>query len=191
MRKIILSVAVSLDGYIEGPNREVDWLEFNDETGKALNEFLEEIDTVLYGRLSYETWGKYTPTESSPNFEKNFYLLLNKMNKYVFSSSKEEFEGHPKVVKSNFKQVIQKLKQLPGKDIWLYGGSRLISTFMNLDLIDEFRIAIFPVVLGAGNPLFKDVKHSVKLKLIDSRNGKSGVVEFKYERLIDKQKIVN
>jgi dihydrofolate reductase len=185
MRKIILSVAVSLDGYIEGPNREVDWLEFNDETGKALNKFLEEIDTVLYGRLSYETWGKYIPSDSSPDFEKNFYSLLEKMNKYVFSSSKEEFEGNPIVVKSDISKVIQKLKQLPGKDIWLYGGSRLISTFINLDLIDEFRITVFPIILGAGNPLFKDIKHSVKLKLIDTRNGKSGVVEFKYERLID------
>ncbi len=184
MRKIILSLAVSFDGFIEGPNREVDWLTFSEETGKVLNKFLQEIDTILYGRVSYESWGNYNPPENSSAFEKDFYGAVNKMTKYVFSTSIEKFDGNRVIIQSEIKSAMQNLKQKPGKDIWLYGGSGLISTFMNMDLIDEFRIAVFPIILGAGNPLFKDVQHRVRLKLLDIKAGQSGVVEFKYERLI-------
>jgi len=183
MRKIILTLAVSLDGFIEGPNREIDWIEFSEETGKALGKFLTEIDTVLYGRVSYEAWGNYSPGDNSSDFEKDFYSLLNKMTKYVFSSSKTKFEGNPILVKSGFEHIIQNLKQRPGKDIWLYGGAGLISTFVNLNLVDEFRLAVFPIILGAGNPLFKEIKHRVKLKLLEVKSGKSGIVELYYERL--------
>lgn len=185
MRKIILTLAVSLDGFIEGPNREIDWIEFSEETGKALGKFLQEVDTILYGRVSYEAWGNYTPSDSGPDFEKNFYRELNKMNKYVFSTSKEAFDGNPIVVKSDIEQTIQNLKQKPGKNIWLYGGAGLISTFVNLNLVDEFRLAVFPIVLGDGNPLFKEIKQRVKLKLLEVKSGKSGVVELNYEKLTD------
>ena len=77
MRKIILSLAVSFDGFIEGPNKEIDWLSFTPETGEVLNKFLQEIDTVLYGRVSYEAWGTYQPAADAADFEKNFYSKLN------------------------------------------------------------------------------------------------------------------
>ena len=172
-----------MDGYIEGPNREVDWMEFTEETGKALGSFLKEIDTVLYGRISYETWGSYTPSENGSEFEKDFYRTLNKMTKYVFSTTKTEFDGNPILVKSNIANTIQDLKQQPGKDIWLYGGAGLISTFVNLNLVDEFRLAVFPIILGAGNPLFKEIKHRIKLKLLEVKSGRSGIVELNYEKL--------
>lgn len=183
MRKIILTLAVSLDGFIEGPNREVDWIEFSEETGKALGKFLKEIDTILYGRTSYEAWGNYTPSDTSSDFEKNFYKTLNNMTKYVFSSSKAKFDGNPIVVKSDILHTIQNLKQRAGKNIWLYGGASLISTFVNLNLVDEFRLAVFPIILGDGNPLFKEIKYRTKLKLLEVNSGKSGVVELRYEKL--------
>lgn len=158
MRKIILTLAVSLDNYIEGPNGETDWLQFTKETGTVLNKFLQEIDTILYGRFSYELYGNHFPPKSSPDFEKNFYGAVNKLDKYVFSSSKTDFEGNPILVKSNIAKKMQQLKQRPGKDIWLYGGAGLISTFMNLKLIDEIRVAVHPIILGEGNPLFKEIK---------------------------------
>jgi dihydrofolate reductase len=183
MRKIILSLITSFDGFIEGPNREIDWITFDEETGKALNKFLSEIDTVLYGRVSYESWGTYTPPEDSADFEKDFYKRLHKMKKYVFSLSKNKFEGNPVVINSDINGAMERLKRESGKDIWLYGGSGLVSTFMNLDLIDEFRVAIAPVILGAGNPMFKEVNHRVKLKLLDVKPSASGVVEFHYQRI--------
>lgn len=185
MRKIILTLAVSLDGFIEGPNREIDWIEFTPETGDALGKFLEEIDTVLYGRISYEMWGTFTPADEASEFEKDFYRKLDKMTKYVFSTSKTEFEGNPIVLSAEIKETIEDLKRQPGKHIWLYGGASLISTFVNLDLVDEFRLAIFPVILGAGNPLFKDIEHRVKLKLLKVADSKMGVAELHYAKLND------
>jgi dihydrofolate reductase len=182
MKRVILSLAASFDGFIEGPNSEIDWLTFDEETGEVLNKFLQEIDTVLYGRVSYEAWGNYSPPDDSAEFEKIFYTRLNRMAKYVFSSTREHFPGQPKVVKSGISEFMSSLRQQPGKNIWLYGGSGLISTFLNLDLVDEFRIAVAPIILGKGTPLFKEVNHRIKLDLVHVRAGKSGVVEFKYER---------
>src|SRR5687768_8980205 len=182
MRKIILSLAISFDGFIEGPNGEIDWLSFSEETGEVLSQFLEEIDTVLYGRVSYEAWGAYEPAEDAAEFEKNFYRKLDCMRKYVFSTTKSKFAGNPVVVQSGIKKTIDELKDQPGKNIWLYGGSSLITTFMNLDLVDEFKIAVYPIILGAGKPLFKNIDHRVKLKLIEVEESKIGAVMYTYER---------
>lgn len=182
MRKIILSLAISFDGYIEGPNQEIDWLTFSEETGQFLNNFLRGIDTILYGRVSYEAWGTYKPADDSPDSEKEFYKTFAAMKKYVFSSTRAEFEGNPAVVQSGIKEAMLELKQQPGKNIWLYGGSGLITTFMNLDLVDEYWIGVYPIVLGAGKPLFKDIDHRVKLRLIEAKGDSSGVLMVKYAR---------
>lgn len=182
MRKIILSLATSLDNFIEGPNGEVDWMTFNEETGIALNNFIQEIDTILYGRISYELYGNYTPSENSSDFEKDFYAKTNKMSKYVFSSSRNDFEGSPTVVHSEIKTSMLHLKQQPGKNIWLYGGAQLINTFMNLNLVDEIRIAVMPIILGSGKPLFRGLAERVPLKLTRIESSQLGVVGLYYER---------
>ncbi len=181
MRKVILCLAVSFDGFIEGPNGEIDWIVFDPEGRSELTEFIQEIDTVLYGRISYEMWGNYPLTENSSDFEKNFYGALSRMDQYVFSKTKDEFEGNATVVKSGVPELIQKLKQHTGKNIWLYGGASLITTFMNLDLVDEFRIAVMPVIIGQGKPLFKDIADRHKLKLVDVKTSKAGVLGIRYE----------
>lgn len=182
MRKLILALASSFDGFIEGPNREIDWMQFTEDTGNSLVSFSKEIDTVLYGRISYDDWGNYTPPLESSATEKEFYKAVNKMKKYVFSKSKEKFEGDPVVIKENISETISALKAQPGKDIWVFGGGSLITTLMNLDLIDEFRIAVMPIILGAGMPMFKDVSHRVKLQLKEVKSSSEGIVEFTYER---------
>jgi dihydrofolate reductase len=182
MKKIILSLATSFDGYIEGPNGEIDWLSFDEETGTALSAFLAEIDTVLYGRISYEAWGNYQPPANSAEFEKHFYSKLHQMRKYIFTSSNKTFDGNVSVVNSEIEKVVHELKQKDGKNIWLYGGASLINTFMNLNLIDEYSVAVSPIILGAGKPLFSNINHRVNLKLLDVKAGSSGVVEFKYEK---------
>lgn len=180
MKNIILSVATSLDGYIEGPNREVDWLSFSDETAQVLEKFLDEIDTVFYGRVSYEAWGNYAPAEEGNDFEKNFYRRLSKMRKVVFSTTKDSFLGQPFVIKNDIENAVNKLKLESGKNIWLYGGSDLVTTFVNYNLVDEYRIAVFPIILGSGKPLFKEISHRVSLKFHEVKAGKSGVVEYRY-----------
>ena len=182
MRKVILSLAVSFDGYIEGPNKEIDWIEFSPESATALGKFMQEIDTILYGRVSYEAWGNYVPTEESPDFIKEFYDITAPMKKYVFSTTKNSFEGNPIVVQDNIAETIEELKRQPGKNIWLYGGGSLITTFLNLDLVDEFQLAICPVILSAGTPLFKDINHRIKLDLREVSSGNGGIISITYER---------
>lgn len=182
MKNIILSVATSLDGYIEGPKGEVDWLSFSEETAEVLEKFLDEIDTVFYGRVSYEAWGNYMPVEEGTDFEKNFYRRLNQMRKIVFSTTKDSFAGKAFVIKNDIENAVNKLKRESGKNIWLYGGADLVTTFVNYNLIDEYRIAVFPIILGSGKPLFKGINHRVKLKLHEVKAGKSGVVEYCYRK---------
>ena len=182
MKNIILSVATSLDGYIEGPNREVDWLSFSEETANVLEKFLDEIGTVFYGRVSYEGWGNYVPGEESSDFEKSFYRRLGKMSKVVFSTTKDSFVGKPFVIKNDIENAVNKLKQEKGKNIWLYGGADLVTTFVNYNLIDEYRVAVFPIILGSGKPLFNGINHRVNLKLHEVKTGKSGVVEYCYRK---------
>lgn len=181
MRKVIMCLAVSFDGFIEGPNGEIDWIVFGEESGAALTEFIGEIDTVLYGRVSYEMWGNPPITENSSEFEKTFYGKLGKIDRYVFSTTKDEFDGNAKVVKDGIAEFVAELKSKPGKHIWLYGGANLITTFMNLDLVDEYRLAIMPVVIGRGKPLFIDVEDRHRLKLMDVKPSKSGVLAVTYE----------
>jgi dihydrofolate reductase len=185
MKKVILNLAVSLDGFIEGPNGEVDWMTFGEETGTALNDFIQQIDTILYGRVSYELWGNHVPPDNSSDFEKDFYNKVNKLNKYVFSSVKSDFGGNPTVINSDISQHINNLKKQPGKNIWLYGGAGLISTFVNLNLIDEIRMAVMPIILGDGKPMFKEIKNRIKLKLLKSVSSKSGVVALSYAPLVE------
>lgn len=182
MRNVILSAAISFDGFIEGPNGEIDWIIFGENEGPSdLMQLIEEIDTVLYGRVSYEMWGNPEITEQSSDFEKNFYGPLLKMDRYVFSRTKSEFDGNAKVVSDNIAELITDLKSRPGKNIWLYGGASLVTTFMNLDLVDEFWLGVMPVILGKGKPLFTDVEQRHRLRLKESKTSPSGVISVRYE----------
>jgi dihydrofolate reductase len=182
MRNLILSAAISFDGFIEGPNGEIDWITFGDEDGASdLMELVGEIDTVLYGRVSYEMWGNPEITVKSSDFEKKFYGAVAKMDRYVFSRTKSEFEGKPTVVNENVVELVNDLKKKPGKNIWLYGGSSLVTTFMNLDLVDELWLGVMPVILGQGKPLFSDVEHRHNMRLKEARPSPSGAIAVRYE----------
>lgn len=181
MRKVILCLAVSFDGFIEGPNGELDWIVFDKDGGSDLMSFVEEIDSIFYGRVSYEMWGNPPITDESSDFERSFYGALAKMNRYVFSTTQTSFEGDPTVVASSSAKLVRELKKKPGKHIWLYGGASLIRTFMNEDLVDEYRIAIMPSIIGEGKPLFSGIVSQHKLRLVDATPSNSGVLAVKYE----------
>ncbi|MBX2916897.1 MAG: dihydrofolate reductase [Cyclobacteriaceae bacterium] len=183
MKRIILDLTVSLDGYIEGKNREVDWITFDDEIGRDLIDFADEIDTVLYGRVSYELYGNYQPSDAAGVFEKEFYSKINKLNKYVFSKSIQSANGNAVLINDNIVQCIKEIKLNASKDIWLFGGSGLITTLLNLDLIDEIRIGVNPVILGEGNPLFKKILSRKKLNLLKTKEYQSGVVGLYYQTI--------
>ena len=175
-RRIILDLAVTLDGFIEGKDGEVDWCIMDPEMG-FIN-FLNQIDTILYGRKSYDLWGQFAP--KIEDTEKEFWELVHSKEKYVFSRTQKGTDTKAIFINNNILEEVNKLKNKPGKDIWLYGGASLITTFINLGLVDEFRLSVHPVILGEGKPLFIDIKQRLNLKVINTRTFSSGVVQLIY-----------
>jgi len=177
MKKIILNLAVSLDGFIEGPNGEIVWCIMDDDMD--FDSFLDGIDTLFYGRVSYDAWGNFVPEANADESEKAFWQSIHTKSKYVFSRS-EQIGGNATLINTDLASKVAAIKAQSGKDIWLYGGANLIKTFISMSLIDEYRISVHPVVLGSGKPLFEDVAARINLKLLSTRTFRSGVVELTY-----------
>ena len=169
MRRIILGLAVSMDGLIEGPNGEYDWCFTDQDYG--MTEFYKRIDSMFIGRRSYElllTLGD----DAMPGFPK--------LKEYVFSTTLKEVRPGALLIQGNTKEIVEKIKNEPGKDIWLFGGASLTTSFLNLNLIDEISLAIHPIILGSGKPLFSDLKNRISLHLIDTKTYSSGLVSVSY-----------
>lgn len=180
MRKIILDLAVTLDGFIEGPNGEIDWIDMQADESEVFENFLDEVDTIFYGRVSYELWGNYQPDENASPFIKELYRSIHDKEKIVFSSTKKG-DGKATYINADLEQHVQEIRNKPGKDIWLYGGGSLITAFMERGLVDEYRLAVYPVILGQGKPLFNNIHNRVNLTLQRTVTSKSGVILLCYE----------
>lgn len=178
MRKIVLDLAVTLDGFIEGPNGEVDWCIMDDDMN--FDDFIASIDTIFYGRVSYDTWGNYRPESGAGRSETEFWEHIHAKKKFVFSNQSRQ-DDQATFLKGHIADKVREIKNREGKDIWLYGGANLIKTFVRLDLIDQYRISVHPVVLGSGKPLFEDLKEKISLTLTGTNIYKSGVVQLIYE----------
>jgi len=194
MRKIILSMQMTLDGFSTGPNDEMDYLPpFNDEKmWKDLHEEmwknLEAADTFVLGRKTYQIWEKYWPAAASnPQSTENdvkFSHFADKIQKIVVSSTIDRVEWkNTTLIKDNVAEEIQKLKQQPGKNLIVAGGATIAQNFAKLGLIDEYQIVVHPVILGKGKLLLKDLNNRQKLKLIETRAYNSGAVELSYSKL--------
>jgi dihydrofolate reductase len=169
MRKVILSLAVSLDGYIEGPNGEYDWCFTDQDYG--MSDFFKRIDSIFYGRKSYEL--TLTMNESEmPGFPK--------LTEYVFSTSLNEVKPGAILIKGNMEEEVNRIKNEPGKDIWLFGGASLTSSMLNSRLIDEISLSIHPILLGSGKSLFSNINNRIELSLTDSKTYSSGLVILTY-----------
>jgi dihydrofolate reductase len=173
MRKVIAEIAVSLDGYIEGPNGELDWLIF-DEEQEYVNEFLSKFEVIFYGRVAYERFGAFF------NREHNYTETVCSMRKYVFSNTVKHVPGNGMVINDNIEETVMQIREEEGKDIWLCGGAGIIQTFTSLNLVDEYILAVQPVVLGTGKRLFGNIPLPLKLDLIDTERLTSGVVILHY-----------
>lgn len=173
-RKVILDLAVSIDGFIEGKNFETDWCIMDEEM--EFEKFLDRIDTILYGRKSYDLWGTYKTCDD------DFWNRIHNKKKIVFSKTIHETDENVTFVHDHIASFIQNLKKHEGKDIWLYGGASLIKTFIELNLIDEFRLSVHPVVLNEGTPLFQGLKERLCLTLMKTNTYKCGVVQLIYKR---------
>ncbi len=178
MKKIILDLAVTLDGFIEGPNGEIDWCIMDDDMD--FDGFLSGIDTIFYGRVSYDAWGNYQPEASANAAEEQLWKAVHSKKKYVFSRENRQDE-RATFISSDLVENVNTIRQQEGKDIWLYGGAGLIKTFIKEGLVDVYRISVHPIVLGSGKPLFEDLTERLPLKLIKTNVFRSGVVQLVYE----------
>jgi dihydrofolate reductase len=169
MRKLILQVAVSLDGFIEGPNGEIDWCLMDQDYG--LKDFFKKIDTLFIGRKTYELMLSMGEN-ASPGFPK--------FKQYIFSTTLNEVKEDAILIKGDIQSQVEKIKNEKGKDIWLFGGGSLTTSLMNLGFIDEVWLAVHPVILSGGKPLFDNIKNRVNLKLLDTRTYSTGLVFLKY-----------
>lgn len=178
MRKIILDLAVTLDGFIEGPGGETDWCIMDDDMD--FEGFLSGIDTIFYGRVSYDMWGNFQPGPDAGETEKSIWQAIHSKKKYVFSGTPRQ-DGHATFITSGFMENVAEILGQEGGNIWLYGGARLITTFIRLELIDTYRLSVHPTVLGAGKPLFENLKERINLKLTGVNTFRSGVAQLIYE----------
>jgi dihydrofolate reductase len=178
LRKVILMMMVSLDGFIDGPNGEMDWIPFEEEFQRYVNGMHGvEVDTILYGKVAYQKTGKQDPdilVRIYPGPAQDIIEWVNKldgMTKVVFSRTLTGVEGkNARLARGSVEEEVARLREEPGKDIQLIGGSALVSEFIRLGLIDEYRVMVAPVLLGGGKPLFKGVveRHNLQLTKLDT-----------------------
>lgn len=179
MRKLFWQMSVTLDGFMEGPNRELnDTAEVVDEDfDRYATEMLNSIDAILLGRVTYQLFADYWPSATGPDADK-----LNELPKIVFSRTLEKVEwNNSRLIKENVAQEVEGLMQQKGKDLALFGSADLASTFIRLGLIDVYRIFVTPVVLGRGSPMFKEIQDRIDLKLLKATTWGSGVVALYYQ----------
>jgi dihydrofolate reductase len=179
MRKLFWQVSVTLDGFMEGPNRELDHTAgFEDPDFDCYaTEMLNSIDAMLLGRRTYEVFESYWPSATGPDAER-----MNELAKIVFSRTLEKVEwNNSRLVRENIAEEVGRLKDEPGKDLALFGSADLASTLIREGLIDEYRIFVTPFVLGGGTPMFKGISDGIALKLLKATTWSSGTVALFYE----------
>jgi dihydrofolate reductase len=186
MRKIISLMHISLDGFCAGPNGEMDWITMNNEIMKDVTGHLERTDTALYGRTTYQMMESYWPTipsdPSSTQEEKQHAEWVENIQKIVFSKSLSEVHwNNTRLIKKNIMEEMTEMKAQPGKDMMIFGSPRLVHTFMEMGLIDEYLLNINPVAIGEGIPFFKNLEDRLRLKLSAHKIYESGVVSLQYE----------
>lgn len=169
-RRLFVSMIVSLDGFIEGPNRELDWFHDGDpQFEQYCDEMIDSVGVALYGRRSYELMVSYWPTaELNPRSPSDlaFARKMNALPKVVLSRTLERATwNNTTIVRDNVAERINALKQTPGRPIVAWAGASLVSTLARLNLIDEYRLIVQPVVLGGGTPLFQDIAERKRLRL--------------------------
>jgi dihydrofolate reductase len=185
MRKLIYSMGVSLDGFIAGPDGEIDWSAPDEELHRFHNQQMRETGAHLCGRRLYEAmtyWETAGEKPSLPEYELEFARIWKDTPKIVFSKTLENVEGNARLVRDGAAEEVARLKERPGKNLAV-GGAGLASTFMKLGLIDEYRLFVSPVILGGGTPYFPALDERINLELVETRTFGSRVVYVRYQRV--------
>ncbi len=186
MRKVIYTMTVSVDGYIESATGDISWSVPDAELRRHFTDRESGIGTHLYGRRLYENMTAFWPTAgdnpSASDFEKEYARIWRAKEKIVFSRTLAEAGWGFRLFKGDIAQEIHRLKALPGKDMFV-GGAGLAASFMQLGLIDEYWLYLYPILLGQGKPMFPRSAQEIKLKPVETRKFGGGVTLLKYSNL--------
>ena len=187
MRKIVLFMHLSLDGYAAGTKGEMDWIHVDEEIFDYAAQRTNESDTALYGRVTYQMMESYWPTAAdkpgASKHDKEHSAWYKSVNKVILSKSIQDAKlKNTTVISDNIEKHITELKQKEGKEIIIFGSPSAAHSLMQFDLIDEYWLFVNPVLLGNGIPVFRNISEIKKLKLIAEHTFSSGVVCLHYER---------
>jgi dihydrofolate reductase len=182
-RTVVYSMQVSLDGYMEDPNGAIDWSSPDEEVHRFHNDQARQAGAHLYGRRLYELMAAYWPTagddpDASPAVVE-FARIWNATPKVVFSRTLERVDEQSRLVKGDAAEEVARLKEQPGGEL-LAGGAALGGSLLRQGLVDEIRLFVYPIVLGAGKPFFPPLEQRLQLELLDTRRFESGVVYLCY-----------
>jgi dihydrofolate reductase len=185
MRKIVVSMSVSLDGFMEAPGRDLSWHLVDDEVHSHFNEWLAAMGGFLEGRVTYELMAEVWPTaEQDPTLTrpmKEFAPIWRDMPKIIYSRTLERADWNTTIVRDVVPDEVRALKAQAGGDLVL-GGADLAASFRAHDRIDEYRLYLQPVLLGAGTPLFRGSDARTDFRLVENRTFGNGVVLLRYAR---------
>ena len=184
MGTVIYSMGVSLDGFIAGPKGEIDWAAPDQELMRFHNEQTRELGVHLCGRRLYEAmlpWETAEETRSDP-LQLEFAQIWKAIPKVVFSSTLQKVEGNARLARAGVADEVAKLKEQSGKNLSV-GGAGLASSLVKLNLIDEYRLFVIPVVLGDGTRYFPALDERISLELVETQTFGSRVIYLRYRRV--------
>jgi dihydrofolate reductase len=186
MRKIISFMHISLDGFVAGPNSEMNWIKANEELFDYVGKRISKTNTALYGRKTYEMMENYWPTAADkPNASKHdieHTKWYSNVHKIVLSKTMKDADpANTTIITDSISERIQEIKQQPGSEILLFGSPTATHVLMQLGLIDGYWLFMNPIILGKGIRLFTDIEHKIKLDLLPTtRQFSCGVTELNY-----------
>jgi dihydrofolate reductase len=184
MRSVILFMHVSLDGFVTGPNGEMNWIHVDDEIFSFGEKFIKQADTALYGRVTYDLMESYWPTAADkPDASRHdieHSKWYSKVDKVVLSKTMKSDSSQVKVIASNLSDEVNKVKNQKGGDIIIFGSPSASHSLMQKNLIDEYWLFVNPILVGKGTPLFK-MEERTNLSLLESHVFSSGVIGLHYK----------
>jgi dihydrofolate reductase len=181
MRTLFSFNMMTLDGYFEGPDQDISWHNTDEEFNDFAVEQTSTLDLIIFGRVTFEGMASYWPTPEAIKSDPVVAGIMNATPKIVISRTLQQADwNNSRLISDNIAEEINALKQQPGRDMAVFGSANLLASLMALDLIDEHRVMVNPVVIGAGTPLFQNVKSKANLKLVKNRIFKSGNVLLTY-----------
>jgi dihydrofolate reductase len=181
MRKMFAFLVATVDGYYEGQNQEFDWPIVDEEFNEFSVRQLDEVDMLVFGRVTYELMASYWPTPAAKEDDPRVAARMNELPKLVISRTLENASwANTRLIRNNVAEELTEVKQQPGMDIAILGSSALTVDLLPSGLVDELRIMVNPIILGAGKSMFKTADQRIGLTLLEARPFTSGNVLLRY-----------